>query len=190
VSAQNKNEELARTILLLDEPETHLHPLAQEYLLRELIALTANDRENVVFFATHSNYLIDKSDLSRNFRVKKEGDQTRLDRFDKKNSSYASVSYEVFSIPSTDYHNELYGMLHERFLNDDPNDNSRAQLKVFDELYLHQKHTLGRTHSNRGKPNEATLPTFVRNCIHHPESGQKYSIEDLKKSIEMMRDML
>lgn len=190
VSAQNKNEELASTILLLDEPETHLHPLAQEYLLRELVALTANDRDNVVLFATHSNYLIDKKDLSRNFRVRKDGDQSNLVKFDKKSSSYASVSYEVFSIASTDYHNELYGMLHERFQNEDATDDSRERIKVFDEAFLHKQHGQKRSHPYKGKAKEATLPTHVRNCIHHPESGQKFSEEELSNSIEIMKAML
>jgi ABC-type multidrug transport system ATPase subunit len=190
VSAQNKNEELARTIVLLDEPETHLHPLAQEYLLRELVKLTSNNRNNAVLFATHSNYLIDKSDLSRNFRVSKVGDQSKLSPFDKKSSSYASVSYEVFSIPSTDYHNELYGMLHERFQNEDPKDDTRERIKEFDEKFLHQKHGLKRTHPYKGKPKEATLSTYVRNCIHHPESGLKYTEEELNGSIKALRSML
>lgn len=190
VSAQNKNEELAKTILLLDEPEIHLHPLAQEYLLRELVELTFNDRGNAVLFATHSNYLIDKGDLSRNFRVLKDGDESKLKEFDKKSSSYASVSYEVFSIPSTDYHNELYGILHERFQNEDTNDESRERIKVFDEAVFHKKHGQKRAYALRGKPKEATLPTYVRNCIHHPEGGHKYSNEELRSSIEFMRGIL
>jgi AAA domain, putative AbiEii toxin, Type IV TA system len=190
VSAQNKNEELSKTILLLDEPETHLHPLAQEYLLRELVALTANDRDNVAVFATHSNYLIDKTDLSRNHRVTKEGDRSHLVKFDKKSSTYASVSFEVFSIPSTDYHNELYGMLHERFQNEDIKDESRERIKIFDEVFLQGKHSQKRTYPYRGKAKEVTLPTYVRNCIHHPESGQKFSEEELSTSIKLMRTLL
>ena len=190
VSAQNKNKELAHSILLLDEPETHLHPLAQEYLLRELVALTSNDRGNIVLFATHSNYLIDKNDLSRNFRVSKVGDKSEIKAFDKKSSSYASVSYEVFSIPSTDYHNELYGILHERFQDEDPTDDARERIKVFDEMFFHKKHAQKRSYPFRGKPKEATLSTYVRNCIHHPESGQKFIHDELISSIELMRGML
>ncbi len=190
VSAQNKNQELSNTIVLLDEPETHLHPLAQEYLLRELVALTSNDRSNAVLFATHSNYLIDKRDLSRNFRVSKVGDESKLAAFDKKDSSYASVSYEVFNIPSTDYHNELYGILHERFQSEDAEDDKRGLVKVMDDLFFHKKHGQKRLHTFRGRPKEATLPTYVRNCIHHPESGQKFSDDELEKSIQLMRGML
>jgi predicted ATP-dependent endonuclease of OLD family len=114
VSAQSKNQELSRSILLLDEPETHLHPQAQEYLLNELINISKGNKENIVLFATHSNYMIDKKDLSRNYRIIKKSDQTEKERFNTKPSSYASVTYEVYEIASNDYHNELYGALQER----------------------------------------------------------------------------
>ncbi|MEE8529886.1 MAG: AAA family ATPase, partial [Nitrosomonadaceae bacterium] len=105
ISAQDTNKELSNTILLLDEPETHLHPLAQEHLLSELIKITKNDRNNFAFFATHSNYMIDKNDLSRNYRIIKSHDKTKIEQLAKQPCTYASVAYNVFNIPSTDYHN-------------------------------------------------------------------------------------
>ena len=59
VSAESITKQLSRTLLLLDEPETHLHPQAQEYLREELIKITKNKDNNLVFFATHSSYMID-----------------------------------------------------------------------------------------------------------------------------------
>src|SRR5690606_22502428 len=72
IAAENKNEELKNTILLLDEPETHLQPKAQEYLLTQLIGITNNNKNNIVFFATHSNYMIDKKDLGKYYRIEKK----------------------------------------------------------------------------------------------------------------------
>ncbi len=187
VSAQNRNEELKDTILLLDEPETHLHPLAQEYLLSELIAMTKNNRNNVVFFATHSNYMIDKTDLSRNFRVTKIDDKTEAARITKKTSTYAGVSYEVFSIASSDYHNELYGILHERYLDDEKRDSG---IQVFDEEFFHKIHSQKKNKPWKGNPNGATLPTFVRNCIHHPEGLNKCTSQELRQSIEFLRKLV
>ena len=40
------------------------------------------------------------------------------------------MSYEVFAIPSTDYHNELYGILHERFQNEDTSAETRERIKL------------------------------------------------------------
>ncbi|QQS43743.1 AAA family ATPase [Candidatus Roizmanbacteria bacterium] len=54
IAAENKNEELENTILLLDEPETHLHPKAQEYLLTQLIGITNNKKNNMMSCLQHT----------------------------------------------------------------------------------------------------------------------------------------
>ncbi len=187
VSAENQNEELNKSILLLDEPETHLHPLAQEYLLNELIKITKNDRENIALFATHSNYMIDKLDLSRNFRVQKEGAITSIMTFDRKISTYASVGYEVFSVLSRDYHTELYGRLHDIYQDQDIKDDKRCSQKNFDEAIFHGQLKLPKDKPLKGKQSQITLPTYIRNCIHHPENGAKFTDEELEKSIEKIK---
>ncbi|MDD3190492.1 MAG: ATP-binding protein [Candidatus Pacebacteria bacterium] len=187
VSAQDKNDELSNSILLLDEPETHLHPQAQEDLLKELIKITKNSRNNVVFFATHSNYMIDKGDLSRNYKIKKEKDNTKKEQFDRKLSTYASVTYEVFDIPSTDYHNELYSKLHQRYQDLDPKDEKKHSINNFDKDFLHKEKGLKRDKPSWGEEDKATLPTYIRNCIHHSDNGNTYKTEELRKSIELLR---
>jgi len=49
LSIENHNKVLSETILLIDEPETHLHPPAQINLLNELIKITSNGNENILF---------------------------------------------------------------------------------------------------------------------------------------------
>ncbi len=187
VSAQDRNEELSNAVILLDEPETHLHPQAQEYLLNELIKITKNKRNNIVFFATHSNYMIDKSDLSRNYRIEKANDEnTKNDQLDKKISTYASVSYEVFDIPSTDYHNELYSRVHEIYQDADVGDEKRAGILNFDTNFLNIEKGLKKDKPWKGNQNHATLSTYIRNCIHHPDNGNKYTNEELRKSISLL----
>lgn len=190
VSAQDRNEEIANSILLLDEPETHLHPQAQEYLLGELVKITQNDRNNIVFFATHSNYMIDKNDLSRNFKIEKRADKTTRNQFSKRISTYASVTYEVFDIPSTDYHNELFEILHSRYQDVDVNDAKREGIKYFDVEYFQKEKALKSDKPWKKAPNQITLPTYVRNCIHHPDNGDKYSVDELRRSIESLRSYL
>jgi predicted ATP-dependent endonuclease of OLD family len=191
VSAQSKNELLQNAILLLDEPETHLHPQAQEFLLDELVKITSNGRNNIVFFATHSNYMVDKKDLSRNYKVEKVGGKTIKERFNNSVSTYASVNYVVFNVPSSDYHNELYGMLHEKFQDADSADKERTKLSCFDQ---HLKSgsagkivPLDRPNTRNGNANEATLPTYIRNCIHHPENKYEFTKKELVESIELLR---
>ena len=165
-----------------------MHPLAQEYLLNELIKITNNDRDNIAIFATHSNYMIDKEDLSRNLRIAKDEEKdTIVCRFDKKQSTYASVSYEVFSVLSRDFHTELYGRLHDRYQDEDLADIKRSGQKNFDEGLFHQKLNLPKYKPFKGTPKQVTLPTYVRNCIHHPENGDKFTEAELKESIDLMK---
>ena len=167
-----------------------MHPQAQEDLLRELINLTNNKRNNIVFFATHSNYMIDKDDLSRNYKIIKEDESTKKEQFNKKASTYASVTYEVFDIASTDYHNELYAKLHQKYQNLDVLDEDREKIKNFDKKYFHIEKKLKMDKPWKGNANSATLPTYIRNCIHHSDNGHKYKDEDLRKSIELLRSYL
>ena len=190
ISAQDTNEELFNTILLLDEPETHLHPLAQEHLLSKLIKITKNDRNNFVFFTTHSNYMIDKNNLSRNYRVIKSHDITKIEQLAKQSSTYASVTYNVFNIPSTDYHNELYAKLHQKFQDDAPNHKNREFVKTFDEEYLQRVKNLPSNWPWKQYPNSATLPTHIHNCIHHPETENTYSAEELRMSTDCLLSYL
>ncbi len=185
ISAESRNGQLSNTILLLDEPETHLHPQAQEYLLDELIKIS-QDNNNIVFFATHSNYMIDKSDLSRNFRVEKLKNESSIKQFDSKKSTYASVGYEVFGILSSDYHNELYGKLHYDFLEAHPD--ASNGIKHFDSNFLVGTHKLPIAKPwEDGEKNSITLPTYVRNRTHHPKNGNLPSDDDLGKSIKILR---
>lgn len=176
VSVENINGELSNTILLIDEPETHLHPQAQINLLRELINLTKNKRNNYVFFATHSNYLIDKTQMDRCYMIKKiDNEKTEIEQIKKVNTTYSEVNYDVFNIPTTDYHNELYGYAELE---------KTADLKALskDRDWYNDK---------LKKTEKVSLPTYIRHSIHHPENNKnrKFREDQLRKSIEILRDI-
>jgi len=181
ISAQSKNQELTNSVLLLDEPETHLHPQAQEYLLSELIKITANDKNNICLFATHSLFMIDKADLGRNLKVSKSSDKTAAESFANKVSSYSKVAFEVYDISTTDLHNELYGMLQAR--------EDIYTEKEFDN-YLGSKGLKGDLPYIKIKKDQTTetynvtLPVKIRNIIHHPENkNNSFSQQELRNSI-------
>ena len=194
ISAQKEVNSLSNSLILLDEPETHLHPQAQEYFLSELVKLSSSDN-NICFFATHSNYMIDKKCLSRNFRVIKrdKDEKTEVLPFDEKVSTYASVNFEVFGILDDSYHNELYDSLRQKHLDEanktlaDDKKQETIGIKAFDEQFCAQKLKLKKTYPEKGKQNQVTLPTFVRNCIHYPTNKSKDFASKLKESITLMR---
>lgn len=190
VSAENKKEQLSNAILLVDEPETHLHPKAQQYLLSELKEITKADRNNIVFFATHSTFMIDRNDLSRNFRIAKIADETALKRFNNNSATYSEVNFEVFDIYSTDYHNELYAALHAKHKKDFSANKNLWQIKEFDATFFHEKHGLEKNKPGKDNPNELTLSSYIRNCIHHSENGNTYTQDELVASTLSMRNFL
>ena len=55
-------------LILIDEPETHLHPSGIRDLKKELLKIGKN---NYLFIATHSPFLIDRKDKERNIIIKK-----------------------------------------------------------------------------------------------------------------------
>ena len=177
ISAESATNKLSNSLLLLDEPETHLHPQAQEYLKDELIKITRNDENNIVFFATHSNYMIDKEHIERCFRVSKQSNRkTKLDKFQAGQKSYAEVNYEVFDIASSDYHNELYGYLE---------DVDKTKLDGLD------KTKKWKNKKNNGTETDVSLATYIRHSIHHPENtlNTKFTPEELRESIEKLREL-
>lgn len=74
IGAEAKHGVIKDTILLLDEPETHLHPSGARYMLKELIKISEN--RNLVLYATHSIFLIDRENLNRHIILKKEKERT------------------------------------------------------------------------------------------------------------------
>lgn len=176
ISAESATNQLSNSLLLLDEPETHLHPQAQEYLKGELIKITKNTENNIVFFATHSNYMIDKDHIDRCYRVVKQNNKkTTLEKIKGAISSYSEVNYEVFDIPSNDYHNELYGYLA---------DIEQTKLDGLSETkdWINEK---------TGKMEKVSLATYIRHSIHHPEntSNDEFTPDELRESIETMRGL-
>lgn len=173
ISVENKGSELERTILLIDEPETHLHPPAQINLLRELINISSNDKKNIVFFATHSNYLIDKNFLDRNYKVVKlENKCTAINQIERKSTSYAEVNYDIFGIVTNDYHNELYGYI-------EAEDKTKLQSLTKDKKWFNSKTQKG---------SDVSSSEYIRHSIHHPENelNKKFTDKELKKSIDIL----
>jgi predicted ATP-dependent endonuclease of OLD family len=176
ISADDKTESLNSKILLMDEPETHLHPQAQLNLRKELNKITSKQNSTYVIYATHSNYLIDKSNLNRNFKVFKENNEkTKVERIERTSSSYSEVNFEVFDIPTTDYHNELYGYLEEV-------DNAKLQGLDQDRQWID---------SRNNNTYNVSLPKYIRHSIHHPENtlNRKFTEAQLKKSIKILRKL-
>lgn len=86
IGAEAEHGVIANTILLLDEPETHLHPSGVRFMLQELIKISESD--NLVIYATHSIFLIDRKNYNRHIILEKEKEHTII-----KPSSSGRIGY-------------------------------------------------------------------------------------------------
>ena len=194
ISAENSTEKLSNNILLIDEPETHLHPEGQKDLLKELIGITKNKRNNIVIFATHSNHMIDRENITRCRRViKKNNEHTEIEPLEAKVMSYAAVNYNVFNIVTSDYHSELYGYLHGKYIEQDDTDENREKITKFEEEILGKVKGMKKKdwiRFNGKEDKKISICTYIRHCNSHPEAAtkhnQEYSEDELKESIRFL----
>lgn len=73
LSAENSVKKLSDTLILIDEPETHLYPESIEDMKRELLKIGEN---NYVFISTHSPFMIDRECSERHWKIEKNGIKT------------------------------------------------------------------------------------------------------------------
>lgn len=73
LSIETTNHDRKNELILIDEPEVHLHPSGIRDLAKELLKI---GQENYVFLATHSPFMIDKEHKERHFIVKKNREAT------------------------------------------------------------------------------------------------------------------
>lgn len=120
--------------------------------------------------------MIDQVHIERCYKVFKEkNSRTKLEKIKKHISSYSEINYEVFEIPTNDYHNELYG-----FLEDVHADKLKGLIK--NKRWINKK---------TNKTEEVSLATYIRHSIHHPENNLniKFTDKELKMSIDILRKL-
>ena len=179
-------------IFLIDEPETFLHPKAQNKLMEAFNELS---KKSQIFITTHSPYLLklfdkNKHQLSVFYKdgcCSKFAHKDMLNIFGDYSPSWGEINYFAFDVPSVEFHNELYGFLQARAIDEDnKNYNEEHFDKWLNSKGIAQNEQYKRLMREGNTKDEIkTLPTLIRNIIHHPEnSNNSYSVERLKQSIE------
>lgn len=175
-----------KLILLIDEPELHLHPKLQGDFADLLLEFS---KDSQIFITTHSPLFVKQIMNNDKVLIKilvKDGAQIRsADPADAK-LSYVSaneVNYIAFALPTEEYHNELYEELKDRHAP------SQALLD-FDINYFQKTNSLSAQYPYNGVTNKVSLHTHVRNQIHHRAQCGKAAQADIDTSIIQMRTFL
>lgn len=188
MSAGTKNSSI---IYLIDEPELHLHPKAQESLARILLE---ESKDKQIIISTHSPYIFKEllpSSALFILKKQKSGEITNQRESRSGNGllpwspSWGEVNYTAYDMETIEFHNELYGYLMEL--------SGKYKIEDFEKFFKEQKINTNskewkRKNKEEVKTEQVSLHTFIRHSIHHPENNlnQKYSAEEMKSSIDEM----
>lgn len=178
----------------IDEPEISLHPRAQQTLFR---ALKEISKKQQVFISTHSPFLLKNFDDKDVITYTNKKDVNNLIKIEKVDSmktfsfspTLAEINYFAFGIISNDFHCEIYGYICMITNCQYPKDFDRWVIKH--NLLSYTK--LWERDTNQGRKKfDVTLPTFVRNTIHHPENtyNDPFSSEELAESTEILLSII
>ncbi len=200
ISSLNE-EEISKPILfLIDEPETFLHPQAQNKLLDALEKISENSQ---VFIITHSPYLLKKYKhethslyiFSKESGLNKIKKSNKLNIFGVSSPTLGEINYYAFGVISFEFHNELYGFIQAKAILDDV---QYYQAKNFDDYLVNKNSQITKDKKykhlkldNSVSEYDTTLPTKIRNIIHHPENtNNAFTDKELKTSCNYLITLL
>ena len=196
----NEDETLSKPILFfIDEPETFLHPKAQDKLIDSLNKISEKYQ---VFITTHSPYLLKKFDSTTQqiniFSKNEDGvnsvsDKRELNLFGSSSPTIGEINYTAFEVSSVEFHNELYGFIQAKAIDEDEKNYFEKEFEkwLIDKGVAQDKHYNRLLKNGNIQQEQKTLPTLIRNIIHHPENkNNNYNLEELEKSTELLLNIL
>jgi len=191
----NGDETSKPIMFFIDEPETFLHPQAQNKLLDALEKISAKSQ---VFIITHSPYLLKKykkdthsmNIFSKDKGLNKIEPGKEFDLFGTSSPTWGEINYYAFGFLSVEFHNELYGFIQAKAIVEDDKNYIEDE---FEKYLVNKGFTQNQTYIRLKKDGSTeaqtkTLPTRIRNIIHHPENTNNtiFSAEELKISTESL----
>ena len=198
ISSSDENGVSKPILFFIDEPETFLHPQAQNKLLDALEKISDKSQ---IFIITHSPYLLKKykkethsmNIFSKNIGMNKIEAGKEFDLFGTSSPTWGEINYYAFGVLSVEFHNELYGFIQAKAILEDE---KYCKSKYFDEYLFDESGETIKTDQeykhlksdNTVIDYNVTLPTKIRNIIHHPENkhNTKFTDQELKISIESL----
>ena len=184
--------------LLLDEPETSLHPRWQRRILDLIIQIidTELGEKPQIFLATHSEKVLESLIENENALIvrlfKKDGviatePISQMDLVLPK-ITFAELDYVIFGIESFEYCNELFDCLEWKL--DVKGDSGIDKAILNSEFYDKDRHYKEWYNDVKKKVTSNTLPVYVRNYFHHPKDRIPPTKEELIKSISLLKKVL
>ena len=177
--AQQSEKQL---IVLIDEPELHLHPRLQEDFVKFLLEFS---KKAQIILASHSPLLVKQLSINENVKIRViEKDGQEASEIEKRVLPYISgneINFLAFNLATEEYYNELYEELKSIHGED-------KKYKDFDNDFFVVKKGEPKNSPWKKNQNEISKYTFIRNQIHHQKENGKTKYDVLKSSIEKIRN--
>ena len=173
-----------------------MHPKWEEKIFEYYKSIFSenSNQTSQMFIATHSEHILSNVLTNDNCLVIKIKNGS-YEKFYKGSQgivlptiTIAEIKHAIFDLYTTDFHNLLYGYIQENYVSDN-NGNilNNANVKQTDEWLKNQGATLKHYYKQISVTNIKeydTLPTYIRNCIDHPDNNINYTTSELSNSIK------
>lgn len=173
-----------KMIVLIDEPEMHLHPKLQDTFAKFILELS---KDVQVFITTHSPTLLKQ--LMENDKLKIMGLSNNqsielISTADRKLPylSANEINFIALGYATEEYLNELYEELYMQ--------NNGTGIKSFDINYFQVIKGEPAIYPWFSSQNQVSKHTHIRNQVHHRGSIGAANISDIEDSIKTMRGYL
>lgn len=193
-----KNQQSIKgTVILIDEPEISMHPKWQKKIVnfyRKLFTTDTGVQMSQIFFVTHSETIL-KEALGNNdvlvIRLNKDTvtGKVSANKIDVSTVlpilTSAEVNYLVFGTYSVDFHIQLFNYVPYSL----GRPSNTGVLAIDRLIRSHSEYDISlhykRSANKSGSYIYDTLPTYIRNQIHHA-SPVTFTIKELTDSIELL----
>lgn len=180
-------------IYAIEEPETSQHIQHQRLLIDAFKSISSSPNSQIIL-TTHSSHVVKMMD-SENLRLIRENDGsktiTKVESYCLPQLSLNEVNYIAFGEYSEIYHDELFGYLQSKAIEEDFNNGKEANFDnwLVSKGCIKSKTWVRQLADGSTRSNYYTLQTYIRNYIHHPENlqNEKYGFDELKSSIDKLR---
>lgn len=192
-----KQAQTATDYVLLDEPETSLHPRWQKRIVSLIREIVKDSNGNIpqLFVATHSEKVLESligNDDALIIRLFKEDDIVKCKTIEQMdlilpNPTFAELDYVIFKIDSFEYCSQLYDLLEWRT-------NKHKATKIDKTImsypcFKSDKHKKTWINDLNGDKTES-IGVYCRNYFHHPKDREVPTQEELHIAIEQLRTVL
>lgn len=196
--AERRQREQAHdhTIYAIEEPETSQHKAHQMILIEALKELSKGGNAQIII-TTHSPDIVKALRFEQIKLVYEDSGIRKVKTVEAKSLPYPSlneINFLAFDDASEEYHNELYGFLQLKAIDEDPKNEKEKEFEAWlVSKGCSQNKSWIRLRGGAASPAmPCTIQTYIRNYIHHPENtyNAKYSNIDLRNSIEKMKEII